>query len=313
MWIYIAKKVLVWIPVLFVTLFIPFMVLIELSPGDPATFAFIGDATPERIHEWREFHGPNEPIMHRYIRYILGLLEGEFSPVPRRGFRVAHNPSITPTVLHNLPYTLRLIAISISISLALAIPTGAIAAAKKGEWADKLIKTVAIIGTSTPVFLLGMILLVMLRPSAVSGLPQHLLLSSFVLGFGMFCALVLYVRASCLEVAGQSYITTARAKGLLENKIIFKHVLQNVIIPTLSAFRDNLGTLFSGVVIVEFLFNRAGIGRLLMQGILSRDYALALACVVMFIFCYVIIHIVVDIAQGFADPWIMRKDARVAG
>jgi len=311
MWIYIAKKVLVWIPLLLVALFIPFMILIELSPGDPATFPLIGDATPEMIHEWREFHGPNEPpIMHRYIRYILGLLEGEFSPVPGRWFRTAHNPPITPTVLQDLPYTLRLVSISLSASLALAIPAGAIAATKKGTRTDTLIKTISLIGTSAPVFLLGMIALVMLRPLAVFGLSHRLLVSGFVLGFGMFCTMVLSIRASCLEVIGQGYIVAARARGLLNRKIIFKHVLRNALVPALSAFRDNLGAFFSGVIIVEFFFNRAGIGRLLMQGILSRDYALALACVVMFIFCYVVIHIAVDIAQWAINPRIRELYVR---
>jgi len=308
MWKYIAKKVLIWILLLFVALFIPF-VIINLSPGDPATFPLGGGgSTPNAIHEWREYHGLNQPILERYISYISGLFRGELAPtMPRRlgGF----NPNITPTVLQNLPYTLSLITISLSTALILALPTGAIAATKKGTRIDKLIKSVALVGTSAPVFMLGMFALVLLRPLAVSGLSQQLL-SGFIVGFGMFCAMVLSVRASCLEVIGQGYIATARARGLLERKVVFKHVLRNALVPSLSVFRDNLGAFFGGVVIVEFLFNRAGIGRLLIQGILSRDHALTLACVVMFVFCYVVIHIVVDIVQGAIDPLVRTKYAR---
>ena len=298
MWIYVAKKVLVWIPLLFVGLLIPFVFLSVLSPSQSALY-FPSGGTSEQIHAWLEFYGLHEPIVHSYVRYISGVFGGDFSVFPRS--RGGHNPSITPTVLQNLPYTLSLIAISLSTSLALALPTGAIAATKKGARTDKLIKSVALIGISAPVFMLGMFALVLLRPLVVSGLWQHLL-SGFIIGFGMFGVMVLSVRASCLEVVGQGYIETARARGLLERKIIFKHVLRNVLVPTLSTFRDNLGALFGGVVIVEFIFNRAGIGRLLIQGILSRDYALTLACVVMFVFCYVVIHIVVDIVQGIVDP-----------
>ena len=307
MWTYTAKKILVWIPILAIALYIPFMALIHLTPGPPFPFALGGgDGALHQVHEWREYYGFNQTPSERYIRYILSVFRGEFSPVSVFG-RGGHDPSITPMVMYFSLYTIRLIAISLSASLALAIPIGAMAAARKNAWTDKIIRAVALIGSSMPIFVLGMILVILLFHPVASGWRPHLVVSSIALGFSMFCVMALSVRSTCLKVIGQDYITAVRAKGLVGNKIIFKHVLRNALPPVLSTLQIQLGAFFSGVIIIEFLSHRPGIGRLLMQGILSRDYALALACVVMFVFCYVVIHILIDITQGLIDPRVREQ------
>ena len=310
MLMYIAKKSIVWVPLIIMAIFVAFMYLIALSPRPLAFFS--SDGTPEAIQAWRELHGLHEPLLHQFVRYIAGVFRGELGFIIMPRAMGGHDLTITPTVTHFTLYTLRLALTSLFASLALALPVGAIAAAKKNTWIDALIKHLAIVGVSMPIFALGMLLITMLTPLTEFGVIYLFLLPSITLSFGMFCALVMSTRNSCLKIVRQNYITSARANGLPEHKIIFKHILRNTLAPTLSALKMHLGMFFGGIILVEFLFHRPGIGRLLMQGVLGRNYALALACVVMFIFSYAALHIVIDIAQAIIDPRVREWDARVA-
>jgi len=301
MWLYIAKKSIVWIPLIIMAIFVAFMFLIALSPRSTPMVGWPSGGTPEAIQAWRELHGLHEPLLHQFVRYIAGVFRGELGFIMPRSMG-GHDLTITPTATHFTLYTLRLALTSLFASLALALPIGAIAAARKNTWLDALIKHLAIVGVSMPIFALGMLLITMFTPLAESGVTYLFLLPGITLSFGMFCALVISTRNSCLKIVRQNYITSARANGLPEHKIIIKHILRNTLVPTLSALKTHLGMFFSGIILVEFLFHRPGIGRLLMQGILGRNYALALACVVMFIFSYAALHIAIDIAQAAIDP-----------
>jgi len=307
MLVYSAKKVIALMIALLGAILVVYTVM-EMSPGDPATFPLGG--TPEMLHEWREFHGLNDPTINRYIRYISGLFRGELSP-PLPKSLGGHDPTVTPTIMQNLPYTLRLALASLSASLTLAIPISALAAARKSERLDKTIKYISIIGNSLPIFLLGMLLISMQRLPMISG-PSSLVLPSLTLGIGIFCAILPKVHASFADTIEQSYILAARAKGLSTEKILRKHALRNILVPTMTALRAHIGTLFTGIIVVEFMFNRPGIGRLLMQDIVGRNYALVLACVTVFILIYAAISITIDLAQAIIDPRIREQDARAA-
>jgi len=277
---YSIKKVIALMIVLLGATCIVFLVM-NMSPGDPATFT-LSDPTPEQLQEWREYHGLAEPVMHSYVRYISGLFRGELSPV-MPGFRGGHDPTATYTIMQNLSYTLRLMLVSISASIALALPIGALAATGKSLKPCKVIKYIAVIGKSLPVFLLGMLLITMQRLTIMPGLRYHLLLASVVLGVGIFCAILPAIHAS----------------------FVMRHK-SNIAVTIFTAIRDHLGTLFTGIVIVEFIFNRPGIGRLLMQGIAARNYALVLACVTVFILLYAAINLIMDIVRAIIDPRMRR-------
>jgi len=297
--IYSAKKVVAWVIVLLGAMFVVFMT-VDFMPL-PIGAVTIGcfDATPEALQAWRELHGLQYPILIRYTHYIIGVIQGDLGFWSR-----GHDPTVTPIITQNLTYTLRLALASLSTSLALALPISALTATRKSERLDKAIKYITIIGNSLPIFLLGMLLIAMQRLPIISGPGNSLILPSLTLGIGIFCAMLPKVHASFAETIEQSYILAARAKGLSTEKVLRKHALRNILVPTMTAIRAHIGALFNGIIIVEYMFNRPGIGRLLMQGIVGRNYALVLACVTVFILLYASISIFMDIAQAIIDPRI---------
>jgi len=320
MWKYAFRRIVTLVPVLVGTSFIAFMVL-YLSPGDVLTLMIIGHTPPEVIEAFREYHGLNDPILIQYIRYITRAFTGNF------GVSFTWRTPVSHAIIHHLPHTLQLGFTSILISLALALPIGILAAIKKSTWIDGFIKGIALIGISVPVFVLA-ILLMFLFPELSPRMPRpgassqtifiasqqyhsYLLLPSITLGIGMLSAMLYTIRNSLHEVIEKNYIRTARSKGLQKNTIVCKHALRSAIIPILSDFRSHLGNFVVAIIIVEHIFRRPGIGRLLMQGILSRDYPTTLGAIFMFVLIYAIINILLDITQAFIDPRIRERGLRV--
>lgn len=306
MWKYVVKRLIALIPVVAGCTFIVFMIM-HLSPGCPATFALGQDATPEALWEWREMHGLNDPILIQYARYIVRVFMGDF------GSSFRNNVSITQEVMQRFPHTLQLSMAALSVSLLLAFPIGIISAVKQNTWIDGLSMFIALIGISMPVFWLGLLLVLFFSlhlgwfPSSGANQWNSVVLPGITLGTGMMAAMARTTRSSMLEVIRQDYIRTARSKGLSNGKVIRKHAIRNALIPVLTIFGIQLGNLLTGSVITETVFAWPGIGRLMIQGISARDYPMVLGCMVMFVLCFAIINLLVDLAYAFVDPRIRAQ------
>jgi peptide/nickel transport system permease protein len=281
--------------------------IMYLSPGDPATFALGQDATPEAIYEWREMFGLNDPVLVQYARYIVGVFMGDF------GTSFRNNVSITTEVMSRFPFTLQLAMAALSVSLILAFPIGIISAVRQNTWIDGLSMFIALIGISMPVFWMGLLLVLFFSlnlgwfPSSGANQWSSVVLPGITLGTSMMAAMARTTRSSMLEVIRQDYIRTARSKGLTYGRVIRKHAIRNALIPTLTIFGIQLGNLLTGSVITETVFAWPGIGRLMIQGISARDYPMVLGCMVMFVVCFAVINLLVDLAYAFVDPRIRAQ------
>jgi len=306
MWKYVIKRLIALIPVVAGCTFIVYMIM-YLSPGDPATFALGQDATPEAIYEWREMFGLNDPVLVQYARYIVGVFMGDF------GTSFRNNVSITTEVMSRFPFTLQLAMAALSVSLILAFPIGIISAVRQNTWIDGLSMFIALIGISMPVFWMGLLLVLFFSlnlgwfPSSGANQWSSVVLPGITLGTSMMAAMARTTRSSMLEVIRQDYIRTARSKGLTYGRVIRKHAIRNALIPTLTIFGIQLGNLLTGSVITETVFAWPGIGRLMIQGISARDYPMVLGCMVMFVVCFAVINLLVDLAYAFVDPRIRAQ------
>ena len=306
MWKYVIKRLFALIPVVAGCTFIVFMIM-HLSPGCPAAVALGPDATYEAVQAWKRMHDLDQPLIIQYLRYIGGVFTGDL------GTSFTRNISVTEEIMSRFPYTLQLASSALAFSLLIAFPIGIISAVKQNTWIDGVSMFIALLGISMPVFWLGLLLVLFFSlnvgvlPSSGSGTWQHLILPGITLGTGMMAAMARTTRSSMLEVIRQDYIRTARAKGISNAKVIRKHAIRNALIPTLTIFGIQLGNLLTGSVITESVFAWPGIGRLMIQGILARDYPMVLGCMVMFVICFAVINLLVDLAYAFVDPRIRAQ------
>jgi len=306
MWKYVIKRLIALIPVVAGCTFIVYMIM-YLSPGDPASLALGQDATPEAIWEWREIYGLNDPVLVQYARYIVGVFMGDF------GNSFNNNVPIVNEVMTRFPNTLQLSMAALAVSLLIAFPLGIISAVKQNTWIDGLSMFIALLGISMPVFWLGLLLILFFSlelgwlPSSGASQWNSVILPGIALGTGMMAAMARTTRSSMLEVIRQDYVRTALSKGLSYNKVITKHAIRNALIPTLTIFGIQMGNLLTGSVITETVFAWPGIGRLMIGGIAARDYPMVLGCMVMFVICFALINLLVDLAYAFVDPRIRAQ------
>jgi peptide/nickel transport system permease protein len=279
-----------------------------MAPGDPARVALGDEATAEALEEWREERGLNDSIFVQYFRYLFGVFRFDFGTSFARSQRPVFNE-----IAMRFPYTVVLAVCAILVSLVLAFPLGILAAIRQNSWFDSLSMFVALIGVSMPVFWFGMLLLLVFSlglgwfPTSGAGSALSIVLPAVSLGFGSMAGMARTTRSSMLEVIRQDYIRTARAKGIAFNKVIRKHAIRNSLIPTLTVIGIQMGNLLAGSVIVETVFAWPGIGRLMVQSILSRDYPVVLGCMVLFTLCFSIVNLLVDLGYAFVDPRIRAR------
>jgi len=284
------------------------MRLVPLDFYDPVRHCLIiwQVSSPEAHWEWREMHGLNEPARVQYVRYMTGVLTGDFGTSFRSGMPVARE------LTAHLQHTLQLGLAAFSFSVLLALPVGIIAAIKRNTWVDKASMLIALIGISIPVMWLGILLVLFFSlrlgwlPSSGAAQWNSVILPGMALGYAMLSAMMLTARSSMLDIMKKDYIRTARAKGLSNSKIILKHALPNIIIPVLASFKANLGIFFTSLIVIEVVFSRPGIGRLLVHSVLNRYNQMTLACLIVFVFLFASINFAVDIIKAFADP-VMRR------
>jgi peptide/nickel transport system permease protein len=288
---------------------------VRAIPGDPA-LAYAGeDRDPEVLAAIRDKYGLDDPIPVQYVRWIGLALQGDLG-TDTRGLPVRE------TIVSRLPLTLELAALAILIGAVIGIPAGVIAAVRRGKASDYVATTTALLGLSVPHFWLGLLMIIVFAVN-LNWLPaggyvsfrddplgnlEHMLMPAIVLGTGLSAVLMRQMRSDMLTSLGADYVRTARAKGLSEWSVVGKHALRNSLITITTVIGLQLGALISGAVITEQIFGIAGFGRLTVDSIAQRDYALLQGVVLVAAAGYVVVNLLVDVMYSLINPRI-----RVAG
>lgn len=311
MWGYIIRRLLATIPVAGVVAVFVFL-LLHLGPGDPAAVVAGSYAMPKDVERIREKLGLNEPIHIQFGKWISHVAQGDL------GDSIFSEMPVTTLIAQRIQPTLSLAAASILIAIILAVPLGVVAAWRAGTWIDYLVMIFAVLGFSVPVFVIGYVLMygfsirahlfpvqgfVSIRQGFIPFL-RTITLPSLALGL-IYAALIARItRASVLEVLGEDYIRTAHAKGLQPRAVLLRHALKNASVPIVTIIGVGIGMLIGGVVVTESVFNIPGLGRLVVDSVLARDYPVIQGIILMFSGIYLLINLIVDISYTFLDPRI---------
>jgi peptide/nickel transport system permease protein len=272
--------------------------------GDPAATMLPGDASVEELQALRHAMGLDQSLPIQYQRFLTNAVAGDF------GMSFQHQQPALALVLERLPATLELALASLVLSVVIAIPLGITAALYRGRLYDAAAMAFAVVGQATPYFWLGIMLILVISvelawlPTSGRGGLDHLILPAITVATHLAASLARLTRTSMLEVLGQNYLNTARAKGLGERRVIWAHALKNAAIPITTLIGVQLGTLLGGSIVTEMIFAWPGVGRLAVQSIFSRDYPVVQASVFVLALSFVSINLVVDLLYGWLDPRI---------
>ena len=308
---YILRRVLATIPVMVIVAVFVFL-LLRLTPGDPAAILAGDAATPDQLERIRERLGLNEPLHVQFVTWVGQMLRGDL------GTSLISNTSVAGMIGNRLGPTVNIAVLTIAISVLLAVPMGVIAAWRHRSWIDFLVMSFSVLGFSVPVFVIGYLLIqifaIELRWVPVQGYAApsegvgafltRAVLPSLTLATIYIALIARMTRASMLEVLGEDYIRTARAKGVRENLVLFRHALRNAAVPILTIIGTGFALLISGVVVTESVFNIPGIGRLTVDAILARDYPVIQAMILLTAGIYVLVNLIVDLSYTLFDPRI---------
>lgn len=300
---YLIRRLLILIPVLWgvVTLVFSF---IHLIPGDPVVAMLGEQASAAEVQKLREQLKLNEALHIQYFLYLKGLVRGDL------GNSLITEQPVLNTILRHYPATIELALASLVIAIAIALPAGVISATHKDQAADHLAMFLALLGLSMPNFWLGPMLIIIfalklnLFPVSGPGGLSHLVLPSITLGTALAAFLTRMIRSSMLDELGKDYIRTARAKGLSQRRIIYRHALKNALIPVVTIVGLQFGTLLTGAIITETIFSWPGIGRMTIQAINQRNYPLVQGAILFISATYILINTLTDIAYAWLDPRI---------
>ena len=306
----ILWRVVTTLPVLWLVVTVVFL-MIHLVPGDPIVQMLGDGATAADVAGLRHAYGLDVPLGTQYVRYWSGLLHGNL------GQSLRLHDSVLHLILQRYPYTLALTLAAMLIGVGLAIPAGVAAARRANLWPDHAIGFASLAGLSFPNFALGPILILVfsidlaMLPVSGAGVGagdflRHLVLPAVTLGSGLAAILTRMVRTSMLEEQGQDYIRTARAKGLSENVVVYRHALRNALNPVLTVIGLQFGSLLAGAIVTETIFSWPGLGRLTLSAISNRDYALVQGCILAIGLSYVLVNLVTDSVYALADPRMRR-------
>jgi len=304
MYAYLVRRLLSTIPVLFGVLLLVFSML-HLVPGDPVKM-MLGEfqTSPEQIAKLQSQLHLDEPLPQQFGRYVWNALHGDL------GTSIRSNKPVTEEITDNLPATLQLALAGLLIAGVLGISLGVLAAIKQYSWVDAGSMLIALIGVSMPSFWLGLLFIFAfslkfhLFPATGGGDLKHLVLPAVTLGLGASAIIARLTRSSMLEVMRHEYVTTARAKGIRESQVIIRHALKNALIPVVTIFGLQFGQLLAGTVVIETVFGRPGIGRLIVDAILNKDFPLVQGIVLVVAISYVVVNLIVDLLYAFLDPRI---------
>jgi peptide/nickel transport system permease protein len=278
--------------------------LIHLVPGDPVVQMLGEGATASDVSVLRHAYGLDAPLGTQYLRYWRGVLHGDL------GHSIRLNDSVTHLVLTRYPFTVELTTAALVIALLLAIPAGISAALHRGQTRDHVLSVVSLFGLSFPAFALGPILILLISiklgwlPVSGAGDLSHLVLPAVTMGSALAAILTRMVRTSMLEELSQDYIRTARAKGLPERTVVYKHALRNAMIPVMTLIGLQFGALLAGAIVTETIFSWPGIGRLTVSAISNRDYPLLQGCILAIGLTYVLVNLATDVLYMVVNPRI---------
>lgn len=308
---YLLRRLLATIPVLLIVAVFVFL-LLRLTPGDPAAILAGDAATPAQLERIRDSLGLNDPLHIQFIAWMGQMLRGDL------GTSLISNTPVAQMIGDRLGPTVNIALMTIIISVLLAVPMGVIAAWRHRSWIDFAVMAFSVLGFSVPVFVIGYILIqvfaIELRWMPVQGYASpadglgaffsRAILPSLTLATIYVALIARMTRASMLEVLGEDYVRTARAKGVRENAVLFRHALRNAAVPILTVIGTGFALLISGVVVTESVFNIPGIGRLTVDAILARDYPVIQAMILLTAGIYVAVNLIVDVSYSLFDPRI---------
>jgi peptide/nickel transport system permease protein len=302
---YIARRLLLAIPVI-VGVSIAAFSMMHLIPGDPALAMLRGQpqVTDADVQRVREQLGLNDPVPVQYLKYVSRAVQGDF------GRSVQTRRPVLSDLAAQAPSTIELALAAMALAVTLGIVLGVISALHQNTWVDTLAMLGALFGVSMPSFWFGLILIFVFAlklgwlPATGQGGPERLVLPALALGMDFSAVTARLVRANLIEVLVADYVRTARAKGLAQSVVMLRHALRNAMIPSITIIGLQVGTLLGGAVVVETVFARQGIGRLLVSAILAQDFPVVQAIVLMAAVVYVLLNLVVDLAYAMFDPRI---------
>jgi peptide/nickel transport system permease protein len=300
---FVTKRALLLAPVLWAVVTLVFF-LIHIVPGDPARLIVGESATEDQYRAVRAELGLDKPLIEQYADYWGGLWRGDWgeNPITKR--------KVLDRIVSRYPATIRLALAAMFLAVLISIPLGVTAATHRGQLIDSVVTFLALLGVSVPSFALGPLLILIfsvelkLTPVAGSERIEHLILPSLTLAMALSAFLMRTVRSSVLEELGEDYVRTARAKGLPERVVLYKHVLKNSLIPVVTVIGLQFGVLLAGAIITERVFSWPGLGSLLVDSIAERDYKLTQGCILVIAFTYVLVNTLTDMLYSFLDPRI---------
>lgn len=301
---YVLKRVFQLIPLLIGISLISFFVM-HLAPGDPTSLFTDPNIDPMELARIRANWGLDKPIIVQYFYWLGNVLRGDFGTSYMTGIPVIKE------IFERLPATLLLMGTTYFLTILITIPLGVYSAVKKGQWQDNLITILSFAGMATPTFWLGLMLMLLFSVK-LNWLPAfgNLVLPVMTMVIGSLAGLTRYQRSSMLEVLNQEYIRTARAKGLPERVVIFKHALRNALIPTITILGLSLPDLFGGAFIIENIFAWPGMGRLGVMAIFQRNYPLIMGIIVLTSVLILIGNLLADILYAVVDPRIRYGEGK---
>jgi peptide/nickel transport system permease protein len=308
---YLFRRLLATIPVMGVVALFVFL-LLRLTPGDPAAILAGDNATTEQLERIRQSLGLKEPIYVQFVSWIGQLLHGDLGVS-----LISHKP-VLELIGQRVEPSLSVALATIILSVLVAVPLGVIAAWKHGTWIDRFVMGLSVLGFSVPVFVIGYVLIqlfaINLRWVPVQGFKsisagfgpffERIILPTCALSFIYVALIARMTRAAMLDVLGEDFVRTARAKGVNEVAVLLRHALRNAAVPVITVIGSGFALLISGVVVTESVFNLPGIGRLTVDAVLARDYPVIQGMILLTSFIYLAVNLAIDLAYSLLDPRI---------
>lgn len=303
---FIVRRLILAIPVLIGVSIIAFLIL-HLSPGDPAELLAGDEATQADIQMIREKFGLDQPLTTQYFRFIKGIATGDL-------ISMKYEVPVIEIVGKRLKNTLILSSVAIAISVIVGIMAGILSAVHRYSWIDYVATVVALLGVSMPVFWWGLLMILLFSvnlmwlPSGGMGGLRHMIMPAIALGTASAGIIARMTRSSMLDVLQQDYITTAVAKGLKQKLVVYRHALRNALIPTVTVIGLQFGYMLAGAVLTESVFSWPGVGRLIVDSIMGRDYPVVQTALLIIALIFVLANLVVDVLYALLDPRIRYND-----
>lgn len=306
---FIARRLILLIPVVFGISLLVFLV-VHMAPGDPIKLKLGSNYSVETANAYRVKYGLDKPVPVQYVMWLSRVLHGDL------GVSLFTNEPVLRMITDRAPITIMLTVGTMIVALAIAIPLGILAATHKDSWFDNISRVLSMLGLSLPVFWLGLILIIIfalwipiLPPGGTVreyGL-KAIVLPSITLGVAFAAMITRMMRSTMIEVMGEDYVRTARAKGLAERRVQYRHAFRNAFIPVLTVVGLQFGTILGGAVLTETIFNLPGLGRLLVDSVTRRDFPVIQGGVLFIALIFVLANLLVDVLYGVIDPRITYK------